>query len=396
MTQPMNQGLNPRAAAPMPAFPSALLEGWRRAFVNRDQPYAVQQADGTYRWHQERCDLDVLGGHLGGALTIALSSTDARGWCKWVCLDADAPDAFLQLVALGRWFAADGLPSVHEASRRGGHLWLLFDEAVPALAARYAVREALDRATATGLALPRLEVYPDRAAGGLGHAMRLPLGVHRRTHVRYPLLDVAGRLLPGGVQELATYLIERAPHVGTRLVRARWERYIRGALDTPVHTSPRSTAQARSGCVRTTGGAEEQALQVGAAQGVRSQAAGGVTATRSGVIRWVDAHVSPLTVLDELPPGCAPHRSGAGYIAWCPFHDDRAPDAEGCPGSPSFYVVHNTRYGWSWRCLSPNCVEHAGPMRHTFRLFQELLRLDVRAAIRAAAARWPEATIDGP
>jgi hypothetical protein len=101
-------------------------------------------------------------------------------------------------------------------------------------------------------------------------------------------------------------------------------------------------------------------------------------------------------VLDELAPGCALRRCGQGYLGWCPFHDDRAPDADGRPGSPSFYVVHNARYGWSWRCLSPNCLQQAGPMRHTFRLFQELLRLDVPSAIRAAAARWPEATAGVP
>ncbi len=63
----------------------------------------------------------------------------------------------------------------------------------------------------------------------------------------------------------------------------------------------------------------------------------------------------------------------------------------GDPGTPSFYVVHNTRYGWSWRCLSTNCVHSDGPMRHSFRLFQELLQLDVVSAIGAALTRWPEA-----
>src|SRR5258706_4085794 len=129
MNQPMNQHTNPQDAAPLPAVPSALLDGWRRVFVNRSQPYAVQQPDGTYRWRQEPCELDVLAGHLGGAPTLALASTDARGWCKWACLDADAADALPQLVALARWLAADGLPGVLEASRRGGHPLLLFDEA---------------------------------------------------------------------------------------------------------------------------------------------------------------------------------------------------------------------------------------------------------------------------
>jgi hypothetical protein len=170
-----------------PAFPSSLLEGWRRLLVNRSQPHAVQQSDGTYRWREELCDLDVLARHLAGGLTLALSSTDARGLCKWICLDADAPDALHQLVALAQWLVADGLPGIVEASRRGGHLWLLFAEAVPATTARYAVREALDRAALAGVSLPCLEVYPDRdAADGLGHAMRLPLGVHQRTHRRYP------------------------------------------------------------------------------------------------------------------------------------------------------------------------------------------------------------------
>ena len=32
-----------------------------------------------------------------------------------------------------------------------------------------------------------------------------------------------------------------------------------------------------------------------------------------------------------------------------------------------------------------------GPMRHSFRLLQELLATDVEGTIRAARARWPEA-----
>jgi hypothetical protein len=387
----MNHDMSDARPVRPQSFPSGLLEGWRRLFVNRSQPYAVQQAGGTYRWRQEPCDLAVLAGHLAGAHTLALSATDARGWCKWVCLDADAADALPQLVTLARWFAADGLPGVLEASRRGGHLWLLLAEAVPAPAARYAVHEALERAAVAGVPLPTLEVYPDRdAADGLGHAMRLPLGIHRRTTQRYPLLDPAGRSLPSTLLELATALLH-APRVQTWLVRARWDRFIAaGSAPAPAAASPAAPASSR----RSPSPGVSPAASVSAAGAVAFNGVNAVNATsstRSGVIRWVDAHVSPLLVLDELAPGCAPHRSGAGYIAWCLFHADRAPDADGCPGTPSLYLVQNTRYGWSWRCLSPNCVQHDGPMRHTFRLFQELLRLDVAAAIRAAVVRWPEA-----
>jgi hypothetical protein len=109
------------------------------------------------------------------------------------------------------------------------------------------------------------------------------------------------------------------------------------------------------------------------------------------VIRWVDAQVNLLDLLEELAPATDMRLAGKGYLGWCPFHDDQAPDANGDPGTPSFYVVHNSRYGWSWRCLSTNCAHSDGPMRHIFRLFQELLQLDVISAIGAALTRWPEA-----
>jgi hypothetical protein len=77
----------------------------------------------------------------------------------------------------------------------------------------------------------------------------------------------------------------------------------------------------------------------------------------------------------------------------------QAPDANGDPGTPSFYVVHNIRYGWSWRCLSSNCAHSDGPIRHSFRLFQELLQLDVvgaiGGAIGAALVRWPDIIREG-
>src|SRR5262249_2947583 len=92
--------------------------------------------------------------------------------------------------------------------------------------------------------------------------------------------------------------------------------------------------------------------------------------TTSAVIRWVDAQVNLLDLLEELAPATDMRLAGQGYLGWCPFHDDQAPDAAGDPGTPSFYVIHNSRYGWSWRCLSTNCAPSERPMRHSFRLFQ--------------------------
>jgi hypothetical protein len=113
--------------------------------------------------------------------------------------------------------------------------------------------------------------------------------------------------------------------------------------------------------------------------------------TRSAVIRWVDAHVAIPELLAELAPMTELRKAGKGYLGWCPFHDDRAPDAAGRPGTPSFYAVRDRRYGWSWRCFSTNCAHSVGPLRHSFRLLQDLLELTASQAIREACARWPEA-----
>ena len=69
----------------------------------------------------------------------------------------------------------------------------------------------------------------------------------------------------------------------------------------------------------------------------------------------------------------------------------RAPDELGRLGTPSFYAVQDRRYGWSWRCLSTICARHDGPMRHSFRLFQELNGLNVAGALVVAVLRSPEA-----
>jgi hypothetical protein len=82
---------------------------------------------------------------------------------------------------------------------------------------------------------------------------------------------------------------------------------------------------------------------------------------------------------------------GRGYLGWCPFHDDRARDEQGRPGTPSFFAVRDRRYGWSWRYYSTNCAHSVGALRHSFRLQQDLLELTASQAIREACARWPEA-----
>ncbi len=359
-----------------------VLEDLLRLFVNRELPYAVQQADGSYRWVYEPVTPALLAAHLAGEITLALSSSDARARCRWACLDVDVPGSLPQLLAVREALAELELPGLVEASRRGGHLWLFFDDPLPTVAARHIIAAALTTVAAQGVEVPALELYPDGCApGALGHAVRLPLGVHRKTGLRYPLFDTEDLPCVFTSLEKAAAFLLATPGISATPLRAQWEASV-------AEQEAWVKAQRHHG--------HHDAHQDDALAMPRQRSGSGVSdgspvGTRSGVIRWVDAHVSPLDLLAELVPDVEMRSAGRGYLGWCAFHDDRARDAAGLPGSPSFYVVRDRRYGWSWRCLSTNCAQSVGPMRHSFRLWQELLGLSVSSAIVEALRRWPAA-----
>jgi hypothetical protein len=337
-----------------------LLLEWERRFLTRRQPYARQQEDGSYRWVFQRLDRMALLAHLQGKETLALASRDELGQCRWVCVDADAPDGLAHLRLVQQVLEKHSLPSLLEQSRRGGHLWLFFSLPQPTPLATGVAQGVLDVLYSSRQLPNVLEVYPDSTDHG--HAVRMPLGIHRRTGQRYPLLDQTGTLIDLEDLPAAMAFALAQPAIRPEQVRA----------------------------VATQFGMSEQAKAHPAAAASPSPVAA-ASSTTSAVIRWVDAQVNLLDLLEELAPATDMRLAGQGYLGWCPFHDDQAPDVNGDPGTPSFYVVRNRRFGWSWRCLSSNCLHSDGPMRHSFRLFQEVLQLDVVSAIGAALTRWPEA-----
>jgi hypothetical protein len=336
-----------------------LLLEWERRFLTRRQPYARQQDDGSYRWVFQRLDRLALLAHLQGKETLALASRDELGQCRWVCVDADAPEGIVQLRLVQQALESHGLTSQLEQSRRGGHLWLFFSLPQPVSLATGVVQGVLDALYTSGQLPQVLEVYPDHT--DLGHAVRMPLGIHQRTGQRYPFLDRDAT--PIDLEDLPAAM---AFALATQAIRPEQLRAVAVQAGDSSQTA--------------------RVLSPGASQSSDSAP----SSTTSAVIRLVDAQVNLLDLLEELAPATDMRLAGQGYLGWCPFHDDQAPDANGDPGTPSFYVVHNTRFGWSWRCLSTNCAHSDGPMRHSFRLFQELLQVDVVSAIGAALVRWPD------
>ncbi len=371
-----------------PGLPNQILQDWLHLFAHRELAYAMQQADGSYRWVYEPLTPALLAAHLAGEMTLALSSSDARGRCRWACLDVDVPGSLPQLLVVREALAELDLPGLVEASRRGGHLWLFFDDPLPTVAARHVIATALTTVAAQGVEVPALELYPDGCApGALGHAVRLPLGVHRKTGLCYPLFDAEGLPCVFTSLEKAAAFLLATPKISAMPLRAQWEASV-------AEQAARVKAQRHHGQQDASihdAGQTDDALAMPTQRWGRGVLVGNSIGTRSGVIRWVDAHVSPLDLLAELVPEAEMRRAGRGYLGWCAFHDDRARDAAGLPGSPSFYIVRDRRYGWSWRCLSTNCAQSVGPMRHSFRLWQELLNLSASSAIVEAVRRWPAA-----
>jgi hypothetical protein len=175
-----------------------------RLFVNR-LAYGVQAvkplANGSVPYYLARdwltkapkqLDADVVRAHLNGDITINLFAINPETQrSKWIAIDADFDGAMQSLIELRRELKQDGVESAVEQSRRGGHLWIF--GAAPLLASDlriYIYNLALRLGVPVKCAGLKdgIEVFPrqDRLADGeYGNALRAPLGVHRKTNLRY-------------------------------------------------------------------------------------------------------------------------------------------------------------------------------------------------------------------
>ena len=165
-------------------------------FVHRWDTYAVQQRDGGYvRVGSEPLSLPLLMAHIEGRITLGTYLLDAQGTCSFAVFDDDRDDGLMWLAVLAGELAREGIPTILEASRRGGHLWIHF-------------AEPTSGATVRAWLLPyaqafRMELYPKQDAldrGMWGSLIRLPLGIHQRSRGWYPFVVLSSfwEVLPVG------------------------------------------------------------------------------------------------------------------------------------------------------------------------------------------------------
>jgi hypothetical protein len=172
----------------MDRLPPNLLAAYASLFVHSWEQYALQQRDGSYWRVAAPLSLDLVAAHLADRCTLGTYLLDRESTCTFAVFDADGADGLERLACLSRELAHQGVPTVLEASRRGGHLWVHLEEPTSARVVRAWL---LPYAVAAGV-----EFYPKQemlAPGGSGSLIRMPLGIHRQSRGWYPFLyQVAG------------------------------------------------------------------------------------------------------------------------------------------------------------------------------------------------------------
>ena len=219
----------------------------RRAYTRqKDKP---DPESGKYFFYQARnyetkerlaLDTETVRKHLAGQMTIGLYAINPMTQSsKWVAIDGDYADAYRDLRLL-RWeLQQDGVQALVEMSRRGAHLWILFEEPLPAKLCRLYVYNLALRigvpVKGTLKQVDGIEIFPrqdELRAEEFGNAIRAPLGIHRANMHRYWFED-AGSNLKDQMEFLRGV---------KRLTRKDLETFTHG-LSIPRCIAPRPTVQ---------------------------------------------------------------------------------------------------------------------------------------------------------
>jgi len=182
----------------LPATP-AMAREFSELFVNR-RAYTIQSMrphpeSGRHYYYRPKSKdggkpmglgLEIVRQHLAGELTIGIYAINpATQRCKWMAIDADYKTALEDLIKVQRQLRDDGVAAALEKSKRGGHLWMFFEQPVMARHARtyiYDVAQKLEvQVKGAGLS-DGIEIFPKQdelRPEEFGNAIRAPLGVHR-------------------------------------------------------------------------------------------------------------------------------------------------------------------------------------------------------------------------
>lgn len=212
------------------------LEIYRDLFIHRRDLYAQQTPKGSYFLRERPVTDEVIRRHLMGEFTAGWYALAADNTVRWVVLDADKDNGLDMLQDASAHLRTREISSHLELSRRGGHLWILFERISASVARRLILGLLPD--------LDGIEVFPKRdrldGASRVGNLVRGPLGIHRVTGQRYgfveamtlrPIarsdaetleyLDAALRITPAFAAEQLARLLDEAKRPASLNVQGR-------------------------------------------------------------------------------------------------------------------------------------------------------------------------------
>lgn len=179
---------------------------------------------------------DTTLGHLLGVTTIGALLWRPDGLTRALCFDVDTDEGWESLKAAARLLERAGYRPLLEASPvgRGGHLWILYQERVSALAALWHARQVAPQLQEI------VEYWPRPAERPMGNKVRLPGGKYVRPGFAEwsKLYDVSGQELAHDGKSAASVLLayQTPGEVVPILAREELEVFAQELIPDPVPT----------------------------------------------------------------------------------------------------------------------------------------------------------------
>lgn len=184
----------------------AVLEGFAKTFIPRQDMFPLQQADGSYITVHRAFSAQLLTDHLKGRVTLGAYALDENSNAKWICLDADDETEWQGILEVAKTLEQHGINGYRELSRRGGHFWLFLPSLPGVFARRFAMQLLKEHH------LEQVEVYPKQEVlvSGPGSLVRLPFGNHRKSGKVYYFVDKEGKPIAPTIRDQIRVLLSPA------------------------------------------------------------------------------------------------------------------------------------------------------------------------------------------
>lgn len=174
-------------------------------FVQRWDMYPKQMEDGSYITVHEELTRQHLVDHLMGDLTLGSYVLDEGSRGRYLVFDADDEPDWRRLKAVSKAFLEIGSESYLERSRRGGHLWIFFEEKLEGRDLR-----TFGRGLMGHFGVDSIEMFPkqDALTTGPGSLVRMPFGVHAQVGRRFGFCTAEGEPLAPTIRDQLELLAE--------------------------------------------------------------------------------------------------------------------------------------------------------------------------------------------